>query len=311
MNVEDTINNIITLENKIAILYSNLYETELSGNKEGCMYSHYINELKDALKTEKELFNSYDVESLNSIESYFESNYQKVESRLTPNNFNRLTIPRIIDNLKCQSINKIINVVESSRQFDALIKKNKIIDIIFSEYTDINMSFLDDYIESCDDIRIKNLLVLDKYITSYEIGNIDGIEGKIVDRYFYTEKSLYLSSLLEASIEKVDMASFLREKNERGLLLIEKYITELAKRNDIYVKKDKSYFEEVQMIRILINIRASFLLLDEDIFKEQINYINSNMKTKEGLQIAFGENILDILIKDRERHKRLSLVRRK
>ena len=55
MNIKDIINDIIILENKIAFLYSNLFEIELLGNKEKSIYSHCINELKDMLKEEKKV----------------------------------------------------------------------------------------------------------------------------------------------------------------------------------------------------------------------------------------------------------------
>ena len=218
---------------------------------------------------------------------------------------------RIINILETQIINRFYRKEKEISNFGMIKNEVKISNIIFSEYNDILLSFVDEFLKNCVNRYMKEQFMFNKYVMVYRDGSIEKIEDKVINRYFSTDKSLYLGSLFEAFVEKIDEVSFLNKKNESGLSLLKNDIGKLMVKDNCYIKSYKSSLEEASTMGLELNLRSAFLLIDENMFKEQINNINSNLKTKELLQAAFGKDILDILVKDRERHKVLSLVRRK
>lgn len=311
MSIKEMMSKIIVIEDTISNIYDNLYKLELSNDKDGCMYSHYINLLKDALKEEEIFFNSLNIKESKNLFVYIKNNRDKLEKRFAPNNFTSFIIDRIYRLFESSMINKNLNDVEDFNDFD-IEKLNKIkeeklvVNIVYEERDNIYLSFLDEYISGCDDIRVKNELVHRKYFSVF-IGNKD-FEKKVINRYFNTDKSLYIDSEITAELKDIDLNDFYSKKKEVAASLTIEYIEELIKKN--YIFTNGNYLDKSWNINIFLKIRANCLLMDNETFKSFMDVFTKTEDIFTKINTMFDIDIIEVLKKDRERHKYLSLKRK-
>lgn len=306
--MKNKIDEIIQIEDNIAVIYSNLYEIDLSGKKYDCIYSHYLNMLKYKISEEKQLFSSFNIYNFNDIFDYFASNREKIEKEFTSNKFSKFIVDRIVKRIQdyifdASSFDEVINNEKISKNFK---NKNKMQRIVISESEEIFLSFLDEYISNCDDSRIKEYLIYDKYCAVF--WNATNYEKRIVNCEFNIDSSLYIDSELQITLEGLNMNEYYNIKNDSGSSSITKLIQDLFVKNFITSDKSLNYIERAENVKLLLKIRTCSLLMNDYTFNNFIFILKDNIIIYNKINKLINTDIVEILKKDRERHKRLSLI---
>ena len=98
-------------------------------------------------------------------------------------------------------------------------------------------------------------------------------------------------------------------KKIKWVWLINSVISEFAlNRNSS--NKYTNYKEKAENIYFLSELRTYFLLLDNDSFNDNIEFFNRVVNVRDKINTMFDIDIIEVLKKDRERHKYLSLKRK-
>ena len=294
------INEIIKLEDNIANIYYNLYMLELSNSKEGCIYSHYINSLKDALMKEDKLFKSLSANELLSFSLYIKDNANKKCNNLSSYEFNIFITERICERIKYFTFKLPI----ADKRMKEIKKRDDVLSVVFDEQNDIYLSFLDEYINNEKDSEIKKELMF----TKYDLIFMSGVEyeKQKVNKEFTIDKSLYIDTDIKASIKKINLSEIYSAKREISASEIYKCIEEFVSKNSL----NKNIVNYTDNIIFLVKIRTCCLLMDEETFKGFLSSFTVTSAISNLINNTFNIDILDILNKDRERHKYLSLKRK-
>lgn len=320
MSITEMIDKIIKIENRISSLYDELYNLEKKNDKSGCMYSHHLNELKDALKEEEAFFANLNYNEFMNLKEHINDIEEALKNRNASNHFSNLIMFRIeaVINYyfveECSSNNEdeenYFNEMHGSQ------KKSKVItDVVYDEFHDLYLSFLDEEIALCGDARVKNDLIYVKY--SYVFVQSTCYSKKVANRDFNTESSLFIGSafsiefdnLFSIKFEKLDLNEFYCKKNCLSLILIADSIKKFTTNNIFNSSGYKNPTEIVDTIIFLIKMRACFLLMDNETFKIYIDDFARQDDLCNKINDVFGIDIIKVLKKDRGRHKYLSLKR--
>ena len=297
---DKTLNELIEIESRISDIYNYLMDFEIIDDLNSEEHRIFIDILQVMFKEENTILSRLDNDEKKELAFYISKCQiileQKYSKTLSKNKFSFLILERIINKL----VNEALLMKESSEEdiseFDYKEPtENIIIKELEREKHNIFLSFIDEEIKNEPSSNERELLINYKYFFLFATSNF--VEREVVNRHFQTGSSLILESNLVGNILGLDkhLLDYIKDHN---------YGEDIWK---VVSKIISLYFEEADKVKIKIEflkLRTVFLMLSENAYKENIHILKEMVDT-------FPEIELDKLAKDRERHQKLSLVRRK
>lgn len=308
--IEEKIKNLIGVELDILGFNQELCNLEKINGQNSNIFENISNIYLQAVNSEEKLLSKLSDKEASEIEDYLmdSKRNEKIFAYLREKNpsynsifvvvriINRLeekTMPEVnvinFGNLKLDS--KIENVISETRKIVLTIKS-----AISSEYADIYLSFLDEYIKKASDIEKKDLID-EKYNVIYTTGNSH--EKELIKRNFITEYSLYLAS---------ELSCVTKNKN---------YYNVYTSFRNFYINSHlNSLLQELieinnktntEILILLLKLRAYLIMIDNNNYKRiitELSQLDSNVFAS--LFDSKGK-AFDTLKKDKQRHKVLKL----
>lgn len=284
---------LLNVEVEIFNYYRSLSQLEAE-KKYGEEFTNLISLLKNAIKGQNEILDILSVEELKEATSSFyvsflecnfdDINYDKVISRLNILCNDRLVLSNLIDDTRRQRMGAE--------------------NIVNGEFTNIQLSFVDEYLSQVDKLAVRKKISYYKYSLVYTKGAT--IEESLLDNYYRIDKSIYLTADLEASLKNI--SSYYVESSWKDLinsiindnfLLIYDTIT-ITRPSDIVNCSGVSLRNNVYFLNLLdayVSFRSFSLLQSEREFIE----------TLMAFRINKNNPWYNVLLSDRERHKTVSM----
>lgn len=169
--------------------------------------------------------------------------------------------------------------------------------IVMGESTSIQLSFIDEYLSKINDYGLRKVLCTFKYFFIYVMGV--GIEDSLIERYYKTEPSIYLTSYLEANIKHIPVEYIDSSKREFAHKILEGNQFLLCKKVLSTNPEDAAYnsFYGQDLLRASIILRSELLLLNEKDFIDTLNKLG----------VSKDNPWYKVFLSDRERHKTVSM----
>ena len=169
--------------------------------------------------------------------------------------------------------------------------------IVMGESTSIHLSFIDEYLSKINDFGLRKMLCTFKYFFIYVMGV--GIEDSLIERYYKTEPSIYLTSYLEANIKHIPVECIDSSKRGFAHKILEGNQFLLCKIVLSTNPEDAAYnsFYGQDLLRASIVLRSELLLLNEKDFIDMLNKLG----------VSKDNPWYNVLLSDRERHKTVSM----
>lgn len=273
---EQILDDVFRIEGYISKAYSYLSSYELFANTTDNSYKNLIELLKLAIFDEDRLLSGLSEKEKEAIFKYIKNNKELINKKydciISDNPFSKYILIRTFNRLKKKDEN------------------GKLLDYLPIELNDIFMSFLDEYIAKENNIDRKKLYINFKYYNIY-ISNHE-VEKQLIDREFITDYSLFLSSKLIGDILCLSANTFNSSKDNFSIENINRLFScgllDMEEENDKEVVIKKISF---------LRLRSLIIMLSDRKFHEFISKFNKD-----------GIKFVDLITKDRERHKILSLT---
>ena len=169
--------------------------------------------------------------------------------------------------------------------------------IVMGESISIHLSFIDEYLSKINDFGLRKMLCTFKYFFIYVMGV--GIEDSLIERYYKTEPSIYLTSYLEANIKHIPVECIDGSKREFAHKILEGNQFLLCKIVLSTNPEDAAYnsFYGQDLLRASIILRSELLLLNEKDFIDMLNKLG----------VSKDNPWYKVFLSDRERHKTVTL----
>lgn len=169
--------------------------------------------------------------------------------------------------------------------------------IVMGESISIHLSFIDEYLSKINDYGLRKMLCTFKYFFIYVMGV--GIEDSLIERYYKTEPSIYLTSYLEANIKHIPVECIDSSKREFAHKILEGNQFLLCKIVLSTNPEDAAYnsFYGQDLLRASIILRSELLLLNEKDFIDMLNKLG----------VSKDNPWYKVFLSDRERHKTVSM----
>lgn len=169
--------------------------------------------------------------------------------------------------------------------------------IVMGESISIHLSFIDEYLSKINDFGLRKMLCTFKYFFIYVMGV--GIEDSLIERYYKTEPSIYLTSYLEANIKHIPVECIDSSKREFAHKILEGNQFLLCKIVLSTNPEDAAYnsFYGQDLLRASIILRSELLLLNEKDFIDMLNKLG----------VSKDNPWYKVFLSDRERHKTVSM----
>lgn len=169
--------------------------------------------------------------------------------------------------------------------------------IVMGESISIHLSFIDEYLSKINDFGLRKMLCTFKYFFIYVMGV--GIEDSLIERYYKTEPSIYLTSYLEANIKHIPVECIDGSKREFAHKILEGNQFLLCKIVLSTNPEDAAYnsFYGQDLLRASIILRSELLLLNEKDFIDMLNKLG----------VSKDNPWYKVFLSDRERHKIVTL----
>ena len=283
--MNDSLLKLFEIEVGIAEAYNILCKKEIE-NDYGVNFTNTINKIKYLIYNRNlilKTFNNDEVESIDydSIASYLNKVNEQVDvdSILT-----RINI--LLDNEDTSN-----SYDEENRQF----KKSK--HIVMSEYANIQLSFIDECLNYIGDYEKRKILSEYKYHIISTFGVF--CEDTLVNACYKTPKSIYLTSYVEARLNNISSANIDKRKKEIVLSAIDDKYLDLFKLVLSLHPKDVFRYALYgsELVKASIIFRSDLIISDSDCFTSILNLLDVNKDNP----------WYDIFLKDKERHKTLTL----
>lgn len=283
------INKLLEIEIRLAYLYSSLLKLEASNSILNITYTNTIKTLLNTLDLEDKILYNCNIEELKEIKDFAENN--RVESSSNVSIFVN-NIPKRLS-IKVEKILNILLTKEKvKKENNNLLKTCTLINLVDFEKTDIYLSFLDERIKNTNKFKNKFHLIVDKYIFISEL-ETDNIK-RISKRNFQTEESLYLDSLLYTATYGYNEEIYLKVKD-------------IMVKNFLQILNNEIINDELDRQNNTIDLmfRTMMLLLSNEKYKKINTCLCDNEELLDKYIYIFGDDILEKLNKDRQRHKTL------
>lgn len=314
--MQEKIEELFKIEGSISRFCNYLYELELYDNDNQKTYKAFLELYRLAALDEEKLFSSMTEEEINKLEAFFldNNNAKLLAKYVNENAFDPKFLPfggRLqsrIGEFKKHYFN-VISFGNNRENIETVMNDASntiplIVDAIVSEYKDMYLSFLDEYIKEVEFFEVRKELTKEKYDVIYNASCHH--EKELIKRGFKTDYSLYLTSEL-SSITKnhnyYDIYMDVRHKYiNRSITTISEELDNFEKQTH---KKDGLNISEIMLS--YLRVRACMLMLDNISFKEIMDKLEASGACFENTGSLFDEDILTTILNDRKRHKVLSL----
>ena len=288
MNTEKMM-SLVRVEVLICRYYNQLCQREIM-KQYGPDFTGLIGLLKTAIKTQNEILDTLNIEELfNSDSNEFMERLKYCSKEVDTGN--------VKARLSILSTNKLVSKGEENGVFVANKEQISAKYIAMGEAINIQLSFIDEYLSHVNNVGLRKILCEYKYFLIYVMGM--GIEEELINRYYHTEQSIYLTSYLEAKIKNIPASYIDAGKKEfahktldgsqsRAYRLVLGLVPDDITCNSFYGQ---------DLVRTSISLRSDLLLLDDDDFVETLNKFG----------IEKDSPWYKVFLSDRERHKTITL----
>ena len=165
--------------------------------------------------------------------------------------------------------------------------------IVMGEAVNIHLSFIDEYLSQIDDLSLRKELCTFKYFLIYVMGFT--IENSLIECYYHIDKSIYLTSYLEASLKNIPIEYIDSSKREFANTTINSKQVALCKMLLSLTPEDVARYGLFgqDLLRASITFRSDLLLLNDSDYLDTLNK----------LRVSKDNPWYNIFLKDRSRHK--------
>ena len=315
--MQEKIDNIFKIEGTISSLANYLYELELYDSRDIDSYREFLELYKFAALDEEKIFSLMTKEEIDKLEAFFlDNNSSKLITKyINKYPFDSKFLPfsgRLqsrIGEFKKHNF-KVISFGSSSNNEgikkimdDASDAIPLIVNAISSEYKDIYLSFIDEYIKKSGYFSIKKTLTKEKYDVIYNTSLLH--EKELIKRSFSTDYSLYLTSELFSITKKHNYQDIYTDVKRtfitKSIITISEELEHLDK-----IKEEKKDINISDIMLSYLRIRSCMLMLDMETFNNIIDLVKTSGIDFENGTGLLDEDILSAILNDRKRHKVLS-----
>ncbi len=272
---------LIRQENIILDIYDRLYKLELARENKSELFNSIVSMLKQELIKERRLLDKVNSNNLNSLDEVYTGIYSR-----------SILKEGITERIESRVI------VNTSKEIgdEYLSKLNEFGRYILSEASSIFLSFLDEYIENEKDAELINKLIDTKYLKI--IASNQECEDSLINSNLHTDKSLYLcSDFMSQALGINEEDAFDMKREVMGIFL------------GLGLKLLPLCGDRFTLILSNLNIRTAFVVANDGF---NTNLLEALIKDDMGMyKDRKTKELLETINKDRERHKRVSLIKKK
>lgn len=286
----EKIMSLVRVEVLIYRYYNQLCQREIM-KQYGPGFTSLIGLLKVAIETQNEIVNTLNIEEL-----LFSADSNQIKEHLKYCN-KEVDIDNVVARLSILNTNRLVSKGEENGLFVANKEQISAKYIAMGEAVNIQLSFIDEYLSQVNSLSLRKILCEYKYFLIYVMGT--GIEEELINRYYHTEKSIYLTSYLEAKVKNIPTSYIDAGKKEFAHKTLDSSQSR-AYKLVLGVDPDEvacNSFYGQDLVRTSISLRSDLLLLDDKDFVETLNKFG----------IEKDNPWYNVLLSDRERHKTITL----
>lgn len=286
----DKIMGLVRMEVLIYRYYNQLCQREIM-KQYGPGFTNFIELLKMAIEIQDEIVNTSNIEEL-----LFSTDSNQIKEHLKYCN-KELNIDNVVARLSILSTNKLVSKGEENGLFVANKEQISAKYIAMGEAVNIQLSFIDEYLSQVNSVSLRKILCEYKYFLIYVMGT--GIEKELINRYYHTEPSIYLTSYLEAKVKNIPASYIDAGKKEFAHKTLDSSQSS-AYKLVLGVDPDEvacNSFYGQDLVRTSISLRSDLLLLDDKDFVETLDKFG----------VKKDSAWYKVFLSDRERHKTVTL----
>ena len=291
MGIED-INELLSVEVDIWRYYNELCQREMM-KQYGPDFTSFIGLIKNAVKKQNEILDKF------SIEELLHTNVDAFREYLKQS-YNQVNIDDIIYRLNILFSSKLAAKGMNNVSEDLFIANGAQLSakyIAMGESANIKLSFIDEYLSQANNLSLRRVLCKYKYFLIYVTGT--GIEEELMNRYYHTESSIYLTSYLEAKVKNIPASYVDAGKKELAHRTLDDNCLNVYKLV-LAVEPDNVVCNSLygpDLLKASIMLRADLLALDEKDFEETLNKLG----------VKKDSSWYKVFLSDRERHKTITI----
>lgn len=285
----DKIMSLVRVEVLISRYYNQLCQREIM-KQYGPAFTSLIGLLKVAIEEQNKILSTLNMDEL------FNADSSEFKGRLKYCN-SEVDIDNVMSRLSILCTSKLVSMGVEDGLFIANKEQISAKYIVTGEFVNIQLSFIDEYLSQTNDLSLRKILCEYKYFLIYVMGMC--IEGELINRYYHTERSIYLTSYLEAKIKHIPTSYIDNGKREFAHKTLDSSQS-VAYKLVLAVDPDDvtcNSFYGQDLVRTSINFRTDLLLLGDKDFVETLNKFG----------IKRDSLWYKVFLSDRERHKTITL----
>jgi len=285
----DKIMSLVRVEVIISSYYKQLCQKEIM-KQYGPDFASLIGLLRTAIEEQNRILDTLNVIELVSADSNeFQERLKYCDRDVDTSN--------VMSRLSILSTSKLVSKSVEDGLFIANKELMSAKYIAMGESVNIQLSFIDEYLSQTNNLSLRKILCEYKYYLIYVMGT--GIEEELINRYYHTEKSIYLTSYLVAKAKNIPARYIDAGKKEIAHKTLDSsqsraYGLVLAVDPED-VACDSFYGQD--LVRTSICFRADLLALDDNDFIETLNKFG----------VKKDSPWYKVFLSDRERHKTVSM----
>ena len=285
----DKIMSLVRVEVIISRYYKQLCQKEIM-KQYGPDFTSLIGLLKTAIEEQNRILNTLNIiELVNADGNEFRERLKYCEKEVDTNN--------IMSRLSILSTSKLVSKSAEDGFFIANKELMSAKYIAMGESVNIQLSFIDEYLSQTNNLSLRKILCEYKYYLIYVMGT--GIEEELINRYYHTERSIYLTSYLEAKVKNIPAMYIDASKKEIAHKTLDSSQSR-AYRLVLTVDPEDvacDSFYGQDLVRTSICFRADLLALDDKDFIEILNKFG----------VKEDSPWYKVFLSDRERHKTITI----
>lgn len=295
----DKFTNLFRIEGQIALIYKDLSNVEANVTMDNIedayqLFVSLINKLLDLLEEEDKLLKSLsgdDVEIIN----YLLSNGE-VKSSDGNNDMYAKAIKDRID-FRINGNNPILDSDKSAT----------VLNYILDDFDNYYLSFIEEWIHNEKNKVTKEYLISKKYQCIFLLSR--RMEIRKIKESFGTDESIYAESYIMSQISNFSLNDYIDYRDRVAMSKITVAINNLTSLLTKYNHNDNHNGQFKIIYKLFAyRLRAGLILLSNDVREEVIeNILDEDDSFFDDISTFFDEDFNDMIKKDRERHKLLSL----
>lgn len=285
----DKIMSLVRVEVLIYRYYNQLCQKEIM-KQYGPDFTSLIGLLKVAIEEQNRILDTLNIAELVNVDG------NEFKERLKYCN-KEVNTSDIMSRLSILSISELVS--KSAEDGFFIVNKEQMGAkyIAMGESVNIQLSFIDEYLSQTNNLSLRKILCEYKYYLIYVMGT--GIEEELINRYYHTERSIYLTSYLEGRIKNIPARYIDAGKKEIAHKTLDSSQSRAYRLvltvDPEGVACDSFYGQD--LVRTSISFRTDLLLLDDKDFIETLNKFG----------IKRDSPWYKVFLSDRERHKTVTL----